>query len=268
MNADQAVRDELGSRWSRELREWAIPDDLLAVAPDSPWSFDPRAFSPVYDGPLNRTQEAIVDLLDRSPSRSVLDVGAGAGACVLPIGSFIQSLLAVDRDAAMLEMLALESESIPQLLVETRVGDFFALEPDLELYDVVTSQNVVYNVDDLFGFLGGLIAHAKVGVVLEMTLYHPHYGLNLLWRQFHQLERPTAPSAVEVIGALVMMGITPKVALGAGVRRASDPATQVISTRRRLCLTPREDVAIQSALEQGLVLPNPTVTLVCEFADG
>ncbi len=264
----QAARDELASRWSRELREWAIPEDLLAAAPESPWSFDPRAFAPVYDGSLNHTQEAIVDLLDRSPSRSVLDVGAGAGACVLPIGSSIQSLLALDRDAAMLETLALESESIPQMLVETRVGDFFELQPALELYDVVTSQNVIYNVDDLFGFLGGLIAHAKEGVVLEMTLYHPHYGLNLLWRQFHQLERPSTPSAVEAVEALIMMGMTPKVVFGAGVRRASDPATQVISTRRRLCLTPREDVAIQAALEEGLVLPNPAVTLVCEFAHG
>jgi hypothetical protein len=168
----------------------------------------------------------------------------------------------------MLEALALESESIPQMLVETRVGEFFALQPDLELYDVVTSQNVVYNVDDLFGFLGGLIAHAKEGVVLEMTLYHPHYGLNLLWRRFHQLERPSTPSAVEVIEALIMMGMTPKVVLGAGVRRGSDPATQVISTRRRLCLSSREDVAIQAALEEGLVLPNPAVTLVCELAHG
>jgi SAM-dependent methyltransferase len=267
MIVNQAIRDELASRWSRELREWVIPEDLLAGAPESPWSFDPRAFSPVYDGSLNHTQEAIVDLLDRSLTRSVLDVGAGAGACVLPIGASIRSLLAVDRNAEMLEVLALESESIPQMLVETRVGEFFALEPDLGRYDVVTSQNVVYNVDDLFGFLTGMIAHAKMGVVLEMTLYHPHYGLNLLWRRFHQLERPSAPSAAEVIEALIMLGKTPKVILGAGIRRSSDPATQVVSTRRRLCLSPREDIAIQAAIDEGLLLPNPSVTLVCEFID-
>lgn len=264
MIATTAARDEIANRWSRQLGEWAIPADIIASAPESPWLFDPRAFTPVYGEPLNRTQEAIFDLLGRSPGRSVLDVGAGAGACVLPVGASIRSLLAVDRNPAMLEQLAIESESIPEMLVETRVGDFLAIESDLGRYDVVTSQNVVYNVEDIFGFLSALIAHANIGVVIELTLHHPHYGLNLLWQRFHKLQRPSTPSATDVIEALSVLGNTPKVLLGAGVPRPLGKADLVISTRRRLCLSPRDDVAVQEALEEGIMLPNPAVTLICE----
>lgn len=263
---DDAVRSALAQRWYRQLQDWAIPEELLAKAPESPWTFDPNGFRPLRDVPLNQTQLALVELLARSAHRSVLDVGAGAGAAVLPIGSAIRSLLALDQNAEMLEVLALESEASPELLVETRVGDFFDLEPELGRFDVVTSQNVVYNISDLFGFLEGLLAHAEVGVVLEMTLHHPHYGLNLLWEEFHQLQRPTDPSATDVIEALTVLGVSPKMVIGPGLRRSMDPAQQIISTRKRLCLAPTEDRAIQAAIQAGRMLVNPTVTLICECA--
>ncbi|WP_298208026.1 class I SAM-dependent methyltransferase [Ferrimicrobium sp.] len=265
--SDDVARKALAQRWSSQLGEWAIPEEILAQAPESPWAFDPNAFRPLREASLNQTQVALMNLLNRSPYRSVLDVGAGAGAAVLPIGSSIRSLLALDQNAMMLEVLALESEATPEMLVETRVGDFFSLEPELGRFDVVTSQNVIYNIPDLFGFLEGLLAHAEVGVVLEMTLHHPHYGLNLLWEEFHQLQRPTNPTATDVIEALEMLGVTPKVAIGPGLRRSFDPAQQIISTRRRLCLGSSEDRAIQLAIQAGHLLSNPTLTLICEVAD-
>ncbi|MEX6430402.1 MULTISPECIES: class I SAM-dependent methyltransferase [Ferrimicrobium] len=267
MTATEAGRRVVAQRWSQELSRWAIPDDVLVGAPASPWVFDPKAFRPVPNAPLNQTQLAILTLLDRCEERSVLDVGAGAGAGVLPIAGSIRSLVALDQDAAMLGELALASESVPEAMVETRVGDFFALENGLGRYDVVTSQNVVYNIDDLFGFLEGLIAHARTGVVLEMTLHHPHYGLNLLWQRFHQLQRPTTPDATDVIEALVILGVTPRVFVGPPLARIEEPAQRIVSTRRRLCLAPSDDVAIQEALDEGLVLTNPSVTLVCELLD-
>jgi 2-polyprenyl-3-methyl-5-hydroxy-6-metoxy-1,4-benzoquinol methylase len=265
--ASEPARQALASRWSSNLTDWAIPQEVLASAPESPWSFDPNAFRPRMDETLNHTQHAILALLDRSSDRSVLDVGAGAGAGVLPIAPSVHSLLALDQNAAMLEVLALESEAVPEMIVETRVGDFFDLEPGLGRYDVVTSQNVIYNIDDLFGFLTGLLNHARVGVVLEMTLHHPHYGLNLLWQRFHQLERPSSPSAADVIEALEMLGVTPRVLVGPSLARVDDPAQRIISVRRRLCLGPDDDPRIQAALAEGLTLANPAVTLVCELGD-
>jgi hypothetical protein len=31
-------------RWRRELAGWAIPDEILAAAPESPWGFPPELF--------------------------------------------------------------------------------------------------------------------------------------------------------------------------------------------------------------------------------
>jgi hypothetical protein len=62
-------------RWQDELAGWTIPDDLLAAAPESPWSFPAELFGdpgPPVDSPSR--QRALGTLPDGG---SVLDVGCG-----------------------------------------------------------------------------------------------------------------------------------------------------------------------------------------------
>ena len=70
--------------------------------------------------------------------------------------------------------------------------------------DVVVSGHTVYNVPDLGPFVSALDTHAGRRVVLEATERHPLGWMHDLWRRFHDLDIPDAPSidlAVEVIEA-------------------------------------------------------------------
>ena len=60
-------------RWASELAAWAIPDYIMAQAPESPWEFSPKMFRP----PL----EPVTTKAERLPSSSP---DSGADACARP----------------------------------------------------------------------------------------------------------------------------------------------------------------------------------------
>src|SRR3954464_11776625 len=71
-------------RWATQLAEWAIPDAILAQAPESPWTFSPALFTAPADfGPdtpsRRRGREALPE------GGTVLDVGCGGGAAGLAL---------------------------------------------------------------------------------------------------------------------------------------------------------------------------------------
>ena len=100
---------EASARWSRQLAEWAIPETVLAAAPESPWGFPPGLFA--------RAAEMALADPESTPSRrrateavpmdgSVLDVGAGGGAASLPLAPPARVLVAVDESQPMLDVFA------------------------------------------------------------------------------------------------------------------------------------------------------------------
>ena len=70
----------LAERWRRDLESWAIPDEILAAAPESPWTFPVELFvsraEASTEHPTFSNEAAMVAL---RPGGSVLDVGCGAG---------------------------------------------------------------------------------------------------------------------------------------------------------------------------------------------
>jgi hypothetical protein len=103
-------------RWALALEEWAIPEEILASAPASPWGFPPEFFA---DGarralaePLTPTHQEITRAM---PGGGVLlDVGSGAGAASVPVAPPAGRIVAVDQDPAMLEALAdLAADRVP-----------------------------------------------------------------------------------------------------------------------------------------------------------
>ena len=77
----------VAERWSEALAGWAIPEEILAVAPESPWGFPTEVF-------VTAAREALVAPPTPTHRRAlealplggvVLDVGAGAGAASLPL---------------------------------------------------------------------------------------------------------------------------------------------------------------------------------------
>src|SRR5204863_7960861 len=93
------------TRWREDLARWAIPDQILERAPESPWHFPVKLFASRADS-VQGTAPTPSNLraLEALPKGgSVLDVGCGAGAASLALTSLASTLLGVDTSGEMLE---------------------------------------------------------------------------------------------------------------------------------------------------------------------
>jgi SAM-dependent methyltransferase len=243
---------QLLDHWRDELAAWAIPEDILAGAEQTPWVLPRQVFARRADrlaaapeGPSFSRAWAALD-----PPGSVLDVGSGAGAACIPLLSRTTALTAVDADQEMLDLLARRAEALAGRVRLVR-GQWPDVAPEAAPADLVTCFNVTYNVPDILPFLAALTASARRLVVLEMTAQHPLVSLNPLWLRFHGQQRPDGPTADDLLAILAAMG-TP-----AGHRRwqrAGGPDYAsfddlVDVTRRRLCLPPDRAKEVAEALE-------------------
>ncbi len=227
------------ARWRSDLAAWAIPDDITAMAEESPWVLPRPLFTRRADrvaaAPAGPSYERAAAALD--PPGSVLDIGAGAGAACLPLLPRCTALTAVDTEPDMLELLAERAAAAGRQarLVPGRWPD---VARQVASADVVTCHHVVYNVPDIEPFLAALTAAARRTVVLEMSATHPLTSLNPLWLRFWGLVRPDRPTADDLLAILAAMGVE------AGSRRWSRPGGRDYAsfaeltdiTRRRLCL--------------------------------
>src|SRR6266508_2384534 len=185
--------DDPLARWRAQLEAWAIPEEILAAAPESPWSFPvglfraraERARAGGRQTPSNREAARWLP-----PGGSVLDVGAGAGAASLPLAGVAGRLVAVDESAAMVEAF-LAAAAGAGAHAQGIQGRWPEVAGRVDPADVVVCHHVLYNVADLAPFAGALTDHARRRVVVELTDRHPLVGLAPLWRRFHGLERPS-----------------------------------------------------------------------------
>ena len=94
--------------WSAQLAEWAIPEHILAAAPESPWVLPQAVFVRRADRHLRAPAGATYEELRKalSPKGTVLDVGAAAGAASLPAGELIEHITAVDVNEGLLTEFA------------------------------------------------------------------------------------------------------------------------------------------------------------------
>ncbi|MEC3973858.1 class I SAM-dependent methyltransferase, partial [Amycolatopsis sp. H20-H5] len=96
--------------WARLLDSWAIPDEILAGAEESPWVLPRQVFVRRADAqladPLGATHRDAVEALGRSGT--VLDVGAAAGAASLPLAGRapVTAITALDTDDELLAVFA------------------------------------------------------------------------------------------------------------------------------------------------------------------
>jgi SAM-dependent methyltransferase len=258
---------ESAMRWRTDLESWAIPEEILAAAPESPWGCPPGLFARAAEAALStgsgsppspsfrRALEALPD------GGSVLDVGAGGGAASLPLCPPAALVTAVDQNSGMLAVFAelAESRGVGHREVE-------GLWPDVASHvapaDVVVCHHVLYNVGDIVPFVAALSGHARRRVVVEITADHPQATLNPLWQHFWGLARPTRPTAADAAAVLRDLGYD------VGVEHFDAPARWtdhdhediVAFTRRRLCLPAGRDAEV-AALLPAPGAPRPVVTL-------
>src|ERR687888_2167093 len=90
--------------WREQLEAWAIPEEILAAVPDSPWELPVGLFRRRAD----QARERPATPSDReaarwlAPGGTVLDVGAGGGAASLPLVNLAARLVAGDGSAGLL----------------------------------------------------------------------------------------------------------------------------------------------------------------------
>ena len=243
-------------RWRSALAEWAIPQEILDAAPESPWGHSTRAFAARADRAIatpatpshRRAAEALPE------GGSVLDVGCGAGAASLPLLARASHLVAVDTEAAMLDELRARVPSTCTLTVVQ--GRWPDVAGDVPRVDVVVCNHVAYNVADLDDAVMRMTEKARRRVVMEMTRGHPRSLLNFLWPLFHGIERPTTPTSADAVDVVHECGLSPGAEewTPADVSLAAhDVADLVAGVRRAICLDATRDPDIARALASRLV---------------
>jgi SAM-dependent methyltransferase len=238
-------------RWREQLGGWAIPSEILAAAPESPWGYPVGLFRSRARraGSRPATPSNLEAARSMPQGGSVLDVGAGAGAASLPLAGLAGRLVAVDESPAMVAsfLAAAEAAGVPAEAVEGRWPE---VAGRVGPADVVVCHHVLYNVADLAPFALALTGHARRRVVAELTDRHPLAGLRPLWRRFHDLDRPTGPGADDAVAALGAAGLeVDRQDWEQTDRFGFDDFDELVAfTRRRLCLPAARDPEVAEAL--------------------
>jgi SAM-dependent methyltransferase len=250
---------ESARRWREDLDSWAIPPEILAAAPETPWGCPPGLFARSAEEAL-AARGALTEPKQATPSQrralealpeggSVLDVGAGGGAASLPLCPPAAAVTAVDQSAEMLAAFAdlADREGIDHRQVEGLWPD---VADQVGPADVVVCHHVLYNVGDLVPFVAALTDHARRGVVVEITAEHPQASLNPLWEHFHGIARPTRPTAEDAATVLRDLGLEVDVEPWEAPPRWHDGHRDQLVPffRRRLCLPAERDREVAAML--------------------
>jgi SAM-dependent methyltransferase len=239
-------RGRAAERWRAALEEWAIPEEILAQAPEDPWPLPVEPFLAVAGGPLSVSHRRALEALPRDGR--VIDVGVGGGAMSRPLAAAGAHVVAVDTAQ---EMLAASGAAT------TVLGRWPDVAAVAGVADVVVCGHVLYNCPDLAPFLRALGAAARRRVVVEITDRHPRvsHEEQALWRHFWQLERPRGPGWEDAVAVLREIGVEPEVERwerrrGFAFRSRDD---LVAGFRRRLCLPADRDREVLEVLGPWLV---------------
>jgi SAM-dependent methyltransferase len=242
-------------RWRDALAEWAIPEDILRAAPESPWTFPVGLFTSRAEAAATQLTFSNHRGLEALPEGgSVLDVGCGAGAASLPLAGRAGRLIGVDTSTEMLEQFAKHAEAlgVRATAIEGTWPDIATQTPTA---DVAVCHHVLYNAPDLRSFALTLTDRARRRVVVEMTVAHPLRPMNDLWMRFHGVVRPTRPTAEDAEEVLGEAGLHPRQRVWNAPRPGGFATRQelVASVRRMLCLGPDRDGEIAEAISDRIV---------------
>ena len=245
-------------RWRERLERWAIPPEIVAAAPESPYGFPIELFRTRGErtnemaDPTPTTLRALEGLPEGG---RVLDVGCGGGASSLPLAGRAGLLVGVDAQEDMLAGF-LTNARAAGVEAEAVHGRWPDVADRVGQVDVAVVGHVLYNVADLEPFARGLATVARRRVVFELTERHPLHWMNDLWLRFHDVERPDGPTVTDALEALAELGGDARLELwsspprGGGFERRADAVALI---RRRLCLDPSRDDELVDALGTRLV---------------
>ena len=191
-------------RWAADLATWAIPPEILAQAPESPWIHPVEMFTVDAEVPDTVSHQRARAALPAGGA--VLDVGSGGGRASMALVPPAGVVLGVDEQRAMLDRYAAAADDRGVEHHEL-LGVWPDVAGDAPIGDVVVCHHVAYNVSDLAPFLLALSKHARRRVVLELPTTHPLTHMAPYWRQFWDLDRPDGPTAQDCLDVAREAGI-------------------------------------------------------------
>ena len=248
--------DVLGSaaqQWQSDLAAWVIPDEILKQAQQSPWIHPVEMFTVDEEVPDSPSHARAREALTGSSQRELLDIGCGGGRATMALADVVSLATGVDSSAPMLQAYA-EAARVRGVRVQTIEGGWPDVADITPGADVVVCHHVVYNVAQIVPFLQALHDHARRRVVLELPTRHPLTSMNPLWEHFWGLQRPTRPTAADLVTIAEAMGFAPQLEVWQdaqwGARVALPEQDRVRYARIRLCLTEDRDAEIAAALLQ------------------
>jgi SAM-dependent methyltransferase len=253
--------DELmssGKYWSEQLAAWAIPSEILAQAPTSPWIHPLELFEVAANAKQRTSLSTELALAALPDGGSVLDIGCGGGRGAIALAHKAHLLIGVDHQQGMLTKFAeaAEERNVDHFEI---FGDWPANAADVPIADVAIAHHVIYNVSDLEGFAEAMNSHAKIRVLLEAPDRHPLSNLDDLWLHFWNLTRPKGPTAQDAFEAICEAGYEAHIKYFDDDPRPSGQSLsmekQVEFTRVRLCLPVSKDAELRTILMNRIEQP-------------
>lgn len=237
--------------WRDDLASWALPQEILDQAPESPWAHPVAMFT--VEGEIEDSISHRVARQAVPPQGSVLDVGCGGGRASLALVPPASMLVGVDHQQEMLDAFAAAAAARGARSHQFR-GDWPDIADQVPECDVVVCHHVAFNVAQIGPFLLALDTHALKRVVIEVPMHHPLSNTNALWLRFWGLERPVVPTAHDLVAVCRALGLDAHVELWKDVtwgRRVDlGDAERVRFTRTRLCLPADRDPEVAAALRE------------------
>ena len=250
-------------KWAADLALWAIPPEILSQVEAMPWIHSVSQFTPPAEIPDSPSHQRAREALPAGGS--VLDVGSGGGRASMAIAPPAASVVAVDTEQEMLNVL-IDQARARGVTAQTFVGRWPDVADDVPSCDVVTCHHVVYNVADIIPFLLALNSHATRRVVLELPISHPQSNLAPLWKHFWNLDRPTNPTADDLLACALQAGLPAQMEVWVdeswGNRVELPVAERVATVRRRVCLNADRDEEIADFLATNPEEPERRVATV------
>jgi cyclopropane fatty-acyl-phospholipid synthase-like methyltransferase len=203
--------------------------------------------SPFFRANPHRLDDMEVNRLAQgvNPSKTVLDVGGGAGRFALPLALRCQHVTVIEPSPSM-------RESLSQIVAEAGIDNITIVpqrwdEAEVDLADVVVSAHVVYMIEDIQAFVVNLAKHAREQVFMPTFMRPPMARYAPFWRWVHGADRVELPGAAELMQVLWEMGIYANIEMfePEPFRALKDWQTALQTLRRRLHVAPDTDADVR-----------------------
>ncbi len=228
-------------QWARDLAGWAVPAEIIAQAPESPWFHEVDRFSVGGSIDRNRLSHRWAREVLPLSGGTVLDVGCGGGRSTVPLIPPATEVVGVDTSGAMLDAYV-EAMARAGVARRTVHGEWPLVAQHTPVADVVVCHHVVFNVSDIAPFLLELTTHARLAVVVELPVRHPMSAWAEAWQHFWNVPRPVGPSLDAFVEVTRELGFDPEFEMfpRTTVPFVVDDASVAVA-RRRLCLSAERD---------------------------